>query len=50
LRLADRYKFKVSLSPEQKETLSVATAWYKKHYVDTYREQRTGLNATPNTL
>jgi hypothetical protein len=40
LRLADRYKFKSSLSPEQKETLSVATAWYKKHYVDTYQEQR----------
>ena len=34
------YKFKASLSPEQQETLSVATAWYKKHYVDTYREQR----------
>jgi hypothetical protein len=40
LRLADRYKFKASLSPEQQETLSVATAWYKKHYVDTYQEQR----------
>ena len=40
LRLADRYKFKASLSPEQRETLSLATAWYKKHYVDTYREQR----------
>jgi hypothetical protein len=40
LRLADRYKFKSSLSPEQQETLSVATAWYKKHYVDTYQEQR----------
>ena len=37
LRLADRYKFKASLSPEQQETLSVATAWYKKHYVDTYQ-------------
>jgi N12 class adenine-specific DNA methylase len=43
LRLADRYKFKASLSPEQQETLSVATAWYKKHYVDTYREQRMGM-------
>lgn len=40
LRLADRYKFKASLSPEQQKTLSVATAWYKKHYVDTYQEQR----------
>ena len=44
LRLADRYKFKASLSPEQQETLSVATAWYKKHYVDTYREQRIGAS------
>jgi hypothetical protein len=43
LRLADRYKFKASLSPEQQETLSVATAWYKKHYVDTYKEQRMGM-------
>jgi len=40
LRLADRYKFKASLSPEQQETLSVATAWYKKHFVETYSEQR----------
>jgi len=50
LRLADRYKFKASLSPEQQETLSIATAWYKKHYVDTYREQRISMNSTPNTL
>ena len=40
LRLADRYKFKASLSPEQQETLSMATTWYKRHYVDNYREQR----------
>lgn len=42
LRLADRYKFKESLSPEQQQTLSLATAWYKKHYVDTYLAQRKG--------
>ncbi|MFZ4436834.1 MAG: JAB domain-containing protein [Syntrophales bacterium] len=40
LKLADRYKFKASLSPEQQETLAVANAWYKKHYVDAYQDQR----------
>jgi hypothetical protein len=42
LKLSDRYKFKQSLSPEQRETLRIATEWYKKHYVDTRREQRAG--------
>jgi hypothetical protein len=32
LKLSDRNKFKKSLSPEQEETLSLAIAWYKKHY------------------
>jgi hypothetical protein len=40
LKLSDRYKFKQTLSPEQQQTLGVATTWYKKHYVDNYREQR----------
>jgi hypothetical protein len=40
LRLADRYKFKTSLSSEEQGTLSIAIAWCKKHYVDTDREQR----------
>ena len=39
MKLADRYKFKQSLSPEQRETLSIATSWYKKHYVETRREE-----------
>jgi len=39
LKLADRYQFKQSLSPEQQQTLKVALDWYKKHYVEGRREE-----------
>jgi hypothetical protein len=33
--------FASAISPrDSSRTLSVATAWYKKHYVETYSEQR----------
>jgi N12 class adenine-specific DNA methylase len=40
LKLSDRYKFRQTLTPEQKQTLEVATAWYKKHYLESYVEQK----------
>ena len=46
LKLSDRYKFKQSLSPEQQETLRIATGWYKQHYVEARREEVTQRMAT----
>lgn len=40
LKLSDRYKFRESLTPEQRQTLETATLWYKEHYMSAYREQR----------
>jgi len=42
----DRRKFRETLTPEQKQTLLIASEWYKRHYVDTYRDPRARKAAT----